>query len=1467
LRRPVARTATRRVALLEHLALAVGAFVPQLLTRPGVIVADTKTYLYVDPAHYLRQSASMWDPTVGLGTVTHQQIGYLFPMGPFFWATHALGVPTWVAQRLWVGAILFFAGAGARQLCRLLGVDGPGRLAASVAYMLSPYPLQYLGHISVILLAFAALPWLVVLIDRAADGSWRAVAVVGLVVAAMGSVNAASAVYVGVGPLIWLGYSRATRRHGWTPVWRAVWRCALASALVSLWWIAGLAVEGGYGIDVLRYTETVQAVSTTSLSSEVVRGLGYWYFYGGDNFGPWVSAMPQYTQQLWVLGVSFVVPLLGVAGAVLTRFRHRVFLVVMVVVGAALAVGAHPFSAPSPVARLLRSLLSSGTVGLALRSTDRATPLVVLGLAALAGAMVTAVWRRAPGPGLALAGVAVGAAVAANPALWNGTSIPTTFTEKAPFSYELGAARALDSSGGDSAVLGLPGQPFASTFASTTVDPLWPGLLSRPFVTREQQVLGSLPTVDLLYGLDDPIQRGVPDTRAVVALARLMGAGDVLLQDNLAFTRYDQPDPAVLWSQVLTRPAGLGTAQGFGRLRPALDRSKVVDEQTYTLPTGLPPIPSLAVLPVAGARPPVRAESAAEPVVVDGDGVGVSDVAATGLLSGNPTLLYAGTLDGEGEARRASSGPGATLVVTDSNRRQAFRWDQILDVAGATLPAGSPYPADPNDHPLDLFPGAPADGQSTTTVTGVGSVTASSSGNPFQYLPEDRPVGAVDGDPDTAWQVGPFLDPRGQWWQVRLQTPETANAVTLVQPQVGPHDQWITAVDMRFDGGPPVRVALGPVSRRASGQVVSFPTRTFRTLRITIDATNLPPSKALAGGLSAVGLAEVELPGVHAQEHVVMPSDLLRGAGTASMDNRLAIEMTRLRVAPATSRTDPESALDRVVWLPQTRTFTLTGTARLDSSVPDHVLDALVGRPGAGGVSADSSGRLQGDVADTASAALDGNSATVWSTPLGDGEQIGQSITVHLPAPSKVDQLHLQVVVDGRHSVPSSLGVSADSGSAVVTLPKLVRQDRPDGTDAVAVHFPALSGRTFRVTVLGIRPLRAVDYYAGGDVTLPVAVAELGIPGVELPAPPSSIPAPCRDDLLRVDGRPVWITVAGSSEAALSGGGLGVSTCGPDAVGVTLGAGSHDVVATQGRISGLDLDQLVLDSAPGGGPERGDGPAEVVPAPTPPAPTVRVLSRTTTTVRALVKLTGGAGSKAPFWFVLGESVNSGWQASVRDGRSLGAPRLVDGFGNGWLLHRSDFRGRTTATVVLRWRPQSAVDAALVVSASAGALCLVVVLRPRRRRRAGAAANSELEPLRVFVEETDGHDRLWAQPSWRRVVGASLGAAVVAGAVTAPLAGVAMGVAVAGACFVRRGRWVLAAASMAGLLAAAVTIVIGEGVSGYPGNGQWPSHFEAAAVLTWLALALVVAESLVRVARRRRARPRGPEASPPRWPPS
>ena len=82
----------RRALVRRGLAVRL-AYVPLLAVRPGVVTPDTKTYLYLDPTRFLSQVAFMWNPTVGLGTVNHQYIGYLLPMGPFFAVFHLLGVP------------------------------------------------------------------------------------------------------------------------------------------------------------------------------------------------------------------------------------------------------------------------------------------------------------------------------------------------------------------------------------------------------------------------------------------------------------------------------------------------------------------------------------------------------------------------------------------------------------------------------------------------------------------------------------------------------------------------------------------------------------------------------------------------------------------------------------------------------------------------------------------------------------------------------------------------------------------------------------------------------------------------------------------------------------------------------------------------------------------------------------------------------------------------------------------------------------------------------------------------------------------------------------------------------------------------------------------------------------------------------------------------------------------------------
>ena len=165
----------------------------------------------------------------------------------------------------------------------------------------------------------------------------------------------------------------------------AALRIGVLTLGVSLWWIAGLWAEGAYGINILKYTETIPTVSSTSLSSEALRGLGYWYFYGQDKLGPWTAASIGYLQWTWLIGVSFLLPILALAAGAVTRWRYRGFAIALIVVGVIIAVGTYPFTDPSPFGALIKAAGSDSTVGLALRSTNRIIPLVILGLALLLG--------------------------------------------------------------------------------------------------------------------------------------------------------------------------------------------------------------------------------------------------------------------------------------------------------------------------------------------------------------------------------------------------------------------------------------------------------------------------------------------------------------------------------------------------------------------------------------------------------------------------------------------------------------------------------------------------------------------------------------------------------------------------------------------------------------------------------------------------------------------------------------------------------------------------------------------------------------------------------------------------------------------------------------------------------------------------------------------------------------------------
>jgi hypothetical protein len=1482
---------------------AVLCYLPMLLTKPGVVSDDTKTYLYLDPGRWTRAAASLWNPDVALGTVTHQNIGYLFPMGPFYWLLSAVHVPVWVAQRLWIGSILFAAAAGVLYLCSVLDLGGAGRIVAAIAYAFTPYVLQYAGRISVILLPFAGLPFLVAFIMLAVrHRGWRYPALFAIVVVLVSGINASSIIYVAVAPLLWLLCAvLITGEATWRQVWGVFWRTGLLSLLVSLWWLVGLSVEGIYGIDILKYTETVEAASSGSSASEVIRGLGYWYFYGQDRAGLWTAASADYTTRLALIAVSYVMPIGAIVSAALTRWRHRIFFILLVVVGLVLSVGPHPFNSPTPLGALDKAFMTKTTTGMALRSTDRATPLVVLGLAMLLGSGVGALVRRFERRGLVV-GVLVAALVLAGAApLLGGDAVIGQFSQPATLpSYVQAAADHLNQVHPGTRVYSLPGNNFAAYRWGDTIDPVWPGIVNRPYVVHEQFIQGSLPTANLLYALDNPLQQGTADVNALAPMLRLMSVGDTIVEYDQQYDRYNAPRPQLIANQLTHTPPGLSDPIAFGPPTPNVSSIPMVDETYFGLSPDQPPPHPLVVYTVDHPRPIVRAEPTSHALVVDGDAVGLVGAAGMGLLTHDPTIVYAGTLDTNPSLAAHVVNPSAQLLVTDTNRKQAFEWNSLSENTGLTETASETPSSFTVDEPgFNLFPRAPADSMTTSVLPRVQSVTASAYGTAFTLRSEFRPANAIDGDPRTAWETeGTSQSPAvSQWWQMTLRRATTADAVRLVQPRTQRNaawltNQWITKVTLSFDGGHPVTEALGPQSRTAAGQVVRFPRRTFRTMRIRIDDTNLSTGGPPPTGSSLVGFATVALGNIHTTQIVQVPSDLLDRVGPASIANRVTLLFTRDRVAPVPPRQDPEAAMIRRFDLPTARSFSLIGTARLSTQVGDDVIDNVVGvtpatsGAGAAVTSATSSSRMPGDLGATAGATLDHDPATVWSPGLGAGAQVGSWLNYTFDRPLTLDHVDLQIATDAEHSVPTAVTVSSADGSRHVALPHLPVTATPGSTTTVPLQFPALTGNSLRVTFSGVDLRDTLSYQTSLETALPIGIATVAIPGTAAPTVPATLPATCRTDLLRVDGRPVSVVLSGSTATALAGDGVNVALCGTDRSGLHLGPGPHLLQAADGAVTGINLDRLALDSAPGGAPmpEPGDGSLTATTPSPQSTPAVTVTSQNATTVHVSVH-----GATTPFLLVLGQSVNKGWMASVDGGPSLGHSTLVDGFGNGWLVDAKTLAATGhdgTFDVTMRFAPQRAVNLALLISGLTVFACVVVVAvttvtarRRRRRRLAGSAAGAGGGASDVAATRADNDARVappadplaspdlaadharFASPfepgrTSRRppaIAGGALAAGLVALALAGPVVGAIVGVAALCALLLERGRAVFLVGSIVLMAVAALEVVRHQAVNRYIAGPGWPAHFNVAAMLVWAAVLLLAADTALEAVQARRAR--------------
>ena len=305
-RTPLARPATRTGALGYLAARAARVRAAAAAPRPGKVAADTKQYLYLDPGRLLgagarrcgtRTSAWARSPTRTSATCSR--------WGRTTGCSTRLGVPDWVAQRLWLGSLAVLRGRSAcSTCCARSALRGPGVVVAALAYMFTPYSLDYAARISVLLMPWAALP----LDDRAhasrrcATAGWRYPAIFALVVQVVGGVNATALIFAGVGPVLWIVYA-------WLVAGEVQLRGARSAStakigVLTLAHVAvvdrrALRVQGGYGLDILKYTETVEGGRRARRRrTRCCAGSATGSSTARTALGPWIEAASDYTQHV-----------------------------------------------------------------------------------------------------------------------------------------------------------------------------------------------------------------------------------------------------------------------------------------------------------------------------------------------------------------------------------------------------------------------------------------------------------------------------------------------------------------------------------------------------------------------------------------------------------------------------------------------------------------------------------------------------------------------------------------------------------------------------------------------------------------------------------------------------------------------------------------------------------------------------------------------------------------------------------------------------------------------------------------------------------------------------------------------------------------------------------------------------------------------------------------------------------------
>ena len=1264
----------------------MAAFALAFVQQPGRTAVDSRIELSANVALFLDRIKDVWSSTLDLGHVQSGQfVGYLFPMGPWYWAWDLTGLPTWIGQRLWLGALLAFAAWGVVRLMDVLYDEerGLGHLFAGAVYITAPYVATFANGASITLLAYAALPWLLVFVHRGLDSprGWRWPALGALLIAVMGGgTNATVLAWIVFGALALVAYE--VLALGRTPRATAsfLWRTALCTALASAWWIGPVLVQGSEADQFLEFTERPETIWATTSLSESVRGLGYWVLYLAVRNQPVRAIADDYFFDPVVIVATFMVPLVAIAGLRRTRsWSHGPFFALLAV--AALLVMSAGFPEGAPMRRLLIAAYDQFESLQFLRTTHKATPLLALSVACLGGVALAALadrasagrltWRsgrRVPAwvPWLALA-----LPLLAGLPLVTGQAIERSSAYGDIPAYWREAAADLDRStppGKRSLV--LPGTLFSFYRWGNTVNSVAPAIARRPLLIREVVRYAPRRASQLQAEVDDLVQQRRLVPGQLDPLLKLMGVGQVLVQSDYLTAASGAIDRASLAGALQDQSGFTQAAEDYGESRtyvPAPGRGGPRRRR-----------PDLRRYETPGSSGPglVRLHRRARATVLDGDAEGIAGLAAIGRLDPGRALFYAGDLDRRRLERMADR--GATLVFSDSHRRRVLESNQLQANRGPTLGASDTLP---DQFPsYDLFPERGTAAQTVARYSGLEYLRAPRFRS-FSLFPEHRPYAALDGRLDTSWiaSEASYQPEKHRWIELALRKPRFVPSIRIF-----PHGDRLGDTDevgLSLDGGPERRIELGPGWSRVP---VSRKVRRIRLRAIGTD------------GFTSGGIAELRVPGLDVRESLRLPTELSRLAKGLSLAGNPMIVLLHRTTADSPYRAgsdvgdaqsgnqldmvDAEPGLVRDVTLPVGRSFGIGGWASIDPKAPDERIDELVGLPP--GWSFNSASRFEGVPGHRASSAFDGDRSTAW---------VGDALPGQRPWISWQGPIERPIRT-----------ITLSPGPPEYGFPRRVRIDGPDGfsvklrvsRDGEIVLPRAVRTRGLRIYVLASKPPRKE-----ARALRATAVSEVTVPGVQMPRGrrDGRLEGRCGDIVARADGRSATGRLTGSVGDLDAGRPLRIRGCSS----LVLPSGTTRVVAPPGRVARPDY--LAFTSA------------ALAPGPRVPAASGHV---------RFVDGRADAGDirdvrldvDGPSWLVLAESHSSGWRAWCYDAegreRELGSPEPIDGYANGWPVDGSCKRAHFAFAREGLARVSYAVSAAAAL-----ALLLLALLAPGENRPA------------------------------------------------------------------------------------------------------------------------------------------------------